>query len=233
MNKTQVMKELKTLGTAQNRKVYARHGVAGDLYGVSYANLGKLKKKLKVDHDLALELWATGNHDARVLATMIDDPDKVTARQLDAWSRELGDYVITGAFSGLAARTKAAPARMEKWIAARGEWVSSAGWSVVGGLAMSDGIVTDERFEGYLDVIESTIHIRPNRVRYAMNNALIAIGTRSAKLEKRAVAAARRIGKVEVDHGETGCKTPDAVTYIPKAAAHRRGRKKAGRQASY
>jgi len=62
------------MGTAQNRKVYARHGVGEDMYGVSYSNLGKLRKSIKRHHALAEQLWATGNHDARVLATMIADP---------------------------------------------------------------------------------------------------------------------------------------------------------------
>lgn len=224
MNKTEVLRELKKLGTARNRKVFGRHGVTGALYGVSCADLGTLKKKIKVDHELARELWASGNHDARVLAMMVGDPERVTARQLDTWVRELGDYVLTDAFSGLAGRSPLAPKRMEKWMAARGEWVCATGWNLLCGLAMSDREVPDERLEGYVKVIESTIDTRPNRARYAMNNALIAIGTRNRRLEKHAVAAARRIGPVQVNHGETGCRTPDAVTYIPRAAAHRRGK---------
>lgn len=225
MNTTEVLRQLKTLGTAQNRKVFARHGVTGDLYGVSCGNLGALKKKIKVDHELAVGLWASGNHDARILAMMVGDPEQVTARQLDTWIRDLGDYVLTDAFSGLAGRSPLAPKRMEKWMAARGEWVCATGWNLLCGLAMSDREVPAERLEHFIERIESTIDTQPNRVRYAMNNALIAIGTRDRTLEKHAVAAARRIGPVEVDHGETGCKTPDAVTYIPKAAAHRRGKR--------
>ena len=66
---------------------------------------------------------------------------------------------------------------------------------------------------------EREIHTRKNRVRYSTNNALIAIGARSSRLEKKALAIAKKIGRVEVDHGETGCKTPDAASYIPKARA--------------
>jgi len=59
-------------------------------------------------------------------------------------------------------------------------------------------------------------------VRNAMNNALIAIGIRNPHLEKKAIAAAQKIGKVEVDHGETGCKTPDAIPYIQKSLDRKR-----------
>jgi 3-methyladenine DNA glycosylase AlkD len=226
MNKAQVLKELKSLGTAQNRKVYGSHGVAGDLYGVSYANLGELTKKIKTDHALAEQLWDSGNHDARVLATMIADPSRITARQLDTWVKDLENYVLTDAFTALAAKAPLARKRMEKWIAARGEWISSAGWQILSRLAQSEDAPTDAFLEKSLSTIEAKIHSSKNRTRYAMNSALIAIGIRNPSLQKKAIEAARRIGKVQVDHGETGCKTPDAEAYIKKTFAHRRTRKK-------
>jgi len=222
MNKTEAMKQLRAMGTAQNRKVYARHGVAGPGFGVSYANLGKLKKSIKVDHELARSLWASGNHDARVLATMIADPQQITAKDLDQWVEQLDSYPITDAFAGLAAGSPLASKRVAKWTGSKEEWVSSAGWGLVTRLALADGALTDSACEKHLKTIESKIHKAPNRTRYAMNGALIAIGMRNATLGKQATAAAKRIGKVEVDHGETGCKTPDAAAYIQKAAARKR-----------
>lgn len=74
-------------------------------------------------------------------------------------------------------------------------------------------------FEELVPMIEAKIHQSKNHARYAMSNALIAIGMRSAKLEKLAITAAKRIGTVEVDHGETNCKTPEAVAYIKRARA--------------
>jgi 3-methyladenine DNA glycosylase AlkD len=99
------MRRLESMGTAQNRKVYSRHGVGEPMYGVSYANLGQLRREIKIDQALAERLWASGNHDARVLATMIADPTAVADRTLEAWSRQLDNYVITGALSDLVART--------------------------------------------------------------------------------------------------------------------------------
>jgi 3-methyladenine DNA glycosylase AlkD len=81
----QAVAELKKLGTDQNRTVYQRHGVGDKLYGVSFANLKNLKKEIKTDHELARRLWATGNHDARILATMIADPEEATPELLDSW----------------------------------------------------------------------------------------------------------------------------------------------------
>ncbi len=86
---------------------------------------------------------------------------------------------------------------------------------------MKDSQLPNSYFEQCLETIEREIHSRKNRVRDAMNNALIAIGIRNSELENLALAAAQRIGKVEVDHGETGCKTPDAAEYIRKTRDRR------------
>ena len=95
MTKTETLAKLKAFGTAQNRKVYRRHGVGEDLYGVSAADLKKLKKEIKTDHALAQQLWATGNHDARILATMIADPTAMKPSDLNTWARDLSNYIIT------------------------------------------------------------------------------------------------------------------------------------------
>ena len=80
MTKTQIMRKLKAAGSAQTHQIVRRHGVQGDLYGVPYGELTKLKRTIKVDHDLAEKLWATGNFDARYLATMIADPASMTSK---------------------------------------------------------------------------------------------------------------------------------------------------------
>ena len=100
MKLAEAMQRLEACGTAQNRKVYARHGVRAKMFGVSYANQGKLKKAIGVDHALAQKLWATGNHDACVLATMVADPDASTAKELATWARTLDSYVVTDALAG-------------------------------------------------------------------------------------------------------------------------------------
>ena len=212
-----ILAELKALGSAQTRTIYKRHGVGDNQYGVSYANLKTLKKKVNVDHGAAQQLWATGNHDARVLATMIADPKQADESLLDGWADELSNYVITDAFSGFAGKTAFIRQKMVQWTGSDDEWKGQTGWSLLASLAMSDASLPDGFFDPYLAIIAQDIHNRKNRVRYAMNNALIAIGTRSDALEQKAVAVAGQIGTVDVDHGETSCKTPDAASYIRKS----------------
>ena len=232
MNHEEVLEELKALGSEQTRKTYRRHGVEGDLYGVSYAGMGALKKRIKVDQELAERLWESGNHDARVLATMIGDPSLVKASLLDRWIKELSNYPITDAFATFAARTSHARSKMEKWSRSSNEWTGRAGWLVLAYLAGNDAEPGDAYFEPYLEIIERDIHSRKNRVKDAMNSALIAIGLRNPRLQKKALDAAGRIGKVEVDHGDTSCKTPDAADYIRKAEDHRKQRAARGNRQS-
>ena len=217
-----VLYELGQLGTDQNRKVYARHGVGPQMFGVSFANLDKLKKTLGTNHDLARQLWATGNHDARVLATKIADPARFSSRELDLWVKDLDNYVIADAFASLVAQTPWARRKMDVWGSVRGEWTGRVGWLLVAYLAKNDPTLTDEDLTKKLATIEREVHARKNRTRDAMNSALIAIGLRNPVLQEAALATAKRIGKVDVDHGETGCKTPDAASYIATAVVRKK-----------
>jgi 3-methyladenine DNA glycosylase AlkD len=216
MNLQETLDTLKSLGTEQNRKIYRRHGAGEDVYGVSFAHLKDLKKKIKTAHDLAVALWDSGNHDARMLAEMIADPKRLDAGTLDAWAKGLRNYVETNALGNLAAKSPHARETMARWLASDEELIASAGWRILAHAAMNEDALPDEYFERFLSTIERDIGDSQNRVRHEMNNALIAIGIRNPALQEKAFAAAARIGKVEVDHGETGCKTPDAVGYIRK-----------------
>ncbi len=216
MTEQEVMAELEAMGTAQNRKIYQRHGAQEPLFGVSYANLGVLRKRIKRDQPLAEALWATGNHDARVLATMIADPKAISHLTVDTWTRDLNSYPVADAVAGLVAKTPFARACVEPWVNSDEEWVERCGWHLIGQLAMTDKDLPDAYFTPYLARIADTIHGQKNRVREAMNNALIAIGGRNDSLANEATRVAKAIGTVHVDHGETGCRTPNPRPYIQK-----------------
>lgn len=224
MNDRDVLNELESLGSDQTRKTYKRHGVGEKQFGVSYANLGKLQKKIKTDHDLALKLWLSDIHDAQILASMIADPLRMTSKEIDTWAKSLSNYVLTDALAGLVSKTPLAREKAGSWTKSNHEWIGSAGWQILSGLAQRDPSLPDSFFLPYLDTIQAEIHKSKNRVRYAMNGALIGIGSRNSKLQKQALAVAAKIGKVDVDHGNTGCKTPDAASYIRKTIAHKQAK---------
>ena len=226
MTVQEVLQELESLGTAQNRKIYKRHGACENLYGVSFANLRQMAKQLKIDHALAQQLWTTRNHEAQLLASMIADPVTVEESLVDRWISELADRIVTSEFTDFVSKTRFFQAKTEEWLDSEDEWIGRAGWQLLALLAMNDIELPDSYFENHLEIIEREIHTQKNMVRDAMNSALIAIGIRNPALEEKALSAAKKIGKVEVDHGETSCKTPDAADYIRRTVERKKQRKK-------
>ncbi|MEK7469938.1 MAG: DNA alkylation repair protein [Planctomycetota bacterium] len=225
MTLAETMAALKKAGSEQTRKTYARHGAEAPMFGVSFATLKTLYNRIKVDHDLALALWDTGNFDARNLAVKIVDPAKMSPADLDRWAKSptasmCGGYVAHVAVEGPHARAKA-----DAWLTATNEWLRCSGWRLVAAMAQKDEATPEGWFLERLAEIEKTIHTAPNAERATMNQTVIAIGCRSASLRKAATAAAKRIGKVEVDHGDTSCETPDSAQYIDKAWAHSTSKK--------
>lgn len=179
-----------------------------------------MTKQIKVDHALAQSLWKSGNLDARTLALMIADAAKLTPAEAETWLRESNGCILLGYLAKLVARTLFAREKMAAWTKSKEEYPRTLGYSLLGALAgNADAPLSDEDYLKHLAQIEKTIHASPNRAKEAMNSALIAIGVHRPGLEKQAIATARRVGKVDVDHGETDCKTPDAEAYILKAKA--------------
>lgn len=226
-----LMRELESLGSESHRKTYARHGVKEPMFGVSYAHLGMLTKRLKTQHELALELWSTGNHDARVLATMIADRKRVDMALIARWLEDIEDHGTGGALATLASESPVALDVFQAYRDHPGEWQGQLAWSTLGRLATYSEGVDPAIFEDGLAQIEREIHGRPNRTRYSMIAAVVAIGTRSEHLRDLALAAGERIGKVEVDHGPTSCKTPDPAREIPKAFAHAQAKREKAKKA--
>lgn len=224
MTTAEVLQEMEKLGTEQTRKTYRRHGAGENLYGVKFGDMEKLRKKIKMDHDLAVELWATGNYDARNFALLIADPARTTEKTLNTWVKEVDNYGHAYAIGGYAAKTPYARKLAEKWAYSDKEWIGQSGWTILAHLANGNEL-PDEYFEPWLIGIGQDIHTRKNRVREAMNSALISIGSRGGHLTEHALATAVKIGKVEVDQGDTNCKTPDAAQYIEKALAHKARKK--------
>jgi len=216
------MAELKKAGSAQTRKTYARHGGSEPMFGVSFAKLKEMTKRIDVDHELALELWDTTNLDARNLAVKVVDPARMRPAELDRWARETWSTMrMCGGYVGMvAAEGPHGAKKAVQWLASGQVSVRGSGWTVVGQLAQRDEGIPDAFFERHISKIARTIHAAPNAERDVMNTTLIAIGGRSPALRKAALAAARKIGKVVVDYGNTSCKTPDAAQSIEKTWAY-------------
>ena len=213
---SEVMTILEKLGTEQTRKTWTRHGAKGPMFGVLFGELYKLMKRIDVDHELARELWATGNVDARNLALKIADPLAMTPDELDRWAIEVplpmcNLYVATLAAEGPHARNK-----VDEWLSSPNELLLASGWTLLGRLSdLDESFPEDELLRG-VKAIEKSIHSAPNEVKSVMNRTLITIGGRSSAMRKAVLAAAKKIGEVIIDHGDTSCKTPNIAEAVEK-----------------
>src|SRR5688572_5713610 len=154
LDAAQALKKLAALGTARTRRVLVRRGVTGAMFGVGLADLGKLARELRGRHELALELWESGNHDARLLATMIADPRRLGARELGRWVATLDNHVLTDAFAKLAASSPAGQGEALKWLAGHGEWVTTAGWSTLCWSLVADRAIDPSGSRRHLRMLE-------------------------------------------------------------------------------
>ena len=220
MTLDQVMSELEAKGTESYKRTMVRHGAKEPFFGVKISEMKIILKKLRGNQPLALQLYATGNGDAQYLAGMVADGAKMTPAQLQAWADRARWGMISGyTVPWVASEHPEAFALAMKWIDSPKEGVVVSGWHTLGALAAT---VPDEKlpvkaFSTLLDRVARTLKTVPDRVRYAMNSFVISCGTYVAPLGDKAIATARKMGKVEVDMGDTECKVPDAESYIMKA----------------
>ncbi len=219
MKTQEIVESLKKLGKPQTAAMYKRHGAGDNVFGTLTSEIAKLHKKIKMDHALAFDLWNTGNVESRILALQLFDPGKLTRADADRLLKEGQIRFLGGYLSGLLGRSPIGRATMYAWMASSDEFTREIGYGILGVILKDEpDSFSDADAEKMLATIEEQIHASANRARHAMNGALISIGVFKPGLRDKAIASAKRIGKVKVDHGETGCKTPDAIAYIDKVS---------------
>jgi 3-methyladenine DNA glycosylase AlkD len=190
-----ILAELRGMGSERNRAGMARYGInVENAFGVSVYELRRVAKNLGTDHDLALALWTTGNHEARLLACFVDDPAAVTAEQTEAWASEFDSWDICDqATTSLFDRTRHAWSKAADWAEREAVWIKRAGFALMAGLAAHDKSAPDRAFMELLPVIERGASDERNFVKKAVNWALRSIGKRNRALNAGALACARRI----------------------------------------
>lgn len=221
---TEILAELRALGSDSTRRTFIRHGAPSDPernFGVKVGDLKTVLKRTKTDHRLALELWETQNSDARYLAGLMADADRVTFEELDRWAHSadwsmLSEYTVPW----LAAESAHALRCGTTWIDSERESVASSGWCTLASamVTLPEAAIDPARFTALLDRVAATLPSAPNRVRYAMNGFVAAAGTYDPRLRPHAEAVARALGPVHVDMGGTACRVPDALETIAKSA---------------
>jgi len=173
----------------------ARFGIiAKNVYGVSKPKMDGLARKIGRDRSLALQLWDSGVHDARILAGMIDDASQVTAAQMDKWVRHFDNWdVCDGTCCHLFVFSEHAWQKAIEWSGRNEEFIKRAGFALMAYLAYRDKTARDAKFVSLLSIIEKNSADDRNFVRKAVNWALRNIGKRNLRLNRAAIRAAERL----------------------------------------
>ena len=195
----QVVDRLRSIGDPKAVEGMARFGIKpSNSFGVSVPKLRALAREIGRDHLLALKLWETELHDARLLATMIDDPRHVTAGQMEKWARDFDSWdVVDGCCGNLFDKTPFAVARAKEWCRREEEYEKRAGFVLMAELAVHDKNAKDQVFLDFLPLIIGGASDKRNFVKKAVNWSLRQIGKRNLKLNKATVSTALKILKME------------------------------------
>lgn len=190
-----IIRELKRHGNERNVAGMRRFGInPKNTLGVSIPILRGLAKHIGKNHALALRLWKTGIHEARILAAFIDNPKEVTPRQMDAWAKDFDSWDVCDQVTCfLFDRTPVAYAKAIQWSGAKEEFIKRAGFSLMAGLAWHDKTAQDGKFSPFLRCIEVQALDERNFVKKAVNWALRNIGKRNPALGHKAVQLAKKL----------------------------------------
>lgn len=215
-----ILDELRALGSPEGRAGMARYAInVENAFGVSVYELRKVAKRLGTDHALALALWATGRHEARLLACFVDDPAAVTGEQMETWAGDFDSWDICDqATTSLFDLTKHAWTKAAEWAKREEEWVKRGGFALMAGLAVHDKAAADRAYLTLFPLIERGAFDERNFVKKAVNWALRNIGKRNEVLNAAAMACAEKI-KATANRRAGGGRGGDAEVRAARWAA--------------
>ena len=224
--KNSVLRELKELADPKVREKMAYFGVnVPKAHGISAPVVHALSRRIGKNHGLAEDLWATGIHEAKILATLIGEPEKVTAKQMDRWAREFDGWdVVDAACRYLYAFSAPAWSKVDAWSRRKEEYVKRAAFSLMAYLSYLNKESPDSRFARLFPIIERESDDERNFVRKAVNWALRQIGKRNIALNRAAIETAERIRR----RGSRAARwiAADAVRELKSEAVQKRLRQK-------
>ena len=194
MTVKEVLTELKSLSNPAHFAQLERFGIeSSNALGIKIPDLRLFAKKVGKNHELALELWKTEIHEARILASFIDDPKQVTELQFDTWVKDFDSWDICDQCCSLLIQTPFAKAKIEAYSSADEEFVKRSAFVLMCALVIYDKKAGNESFSAYFELIEREAWDNRNFVRKAVNWALRQIGKRNEILRIKAIECAERI----------------------------------------
>lgn len=191
---SEVLTELKTLSNPAHFAQLERFGIENsNAFGIKIPDLRLFAKKIGKNHELALELWETGIHEARILASFIDDSKQVTEKQFDAWVRDFDSWDICDQCCSLLIQSPFAKDKIVSYSVANEEFVKRTAFVLICALVIYDKKAPNESFYPYFELMEREAWDEHNFVRKALNWALRQIGKRNEALRLKAIECAERI----------------------------------------
>ncbi|WP_316751807.1 DNA alkylation repair protein [Pedobacter gandavensis] len=219
MTVQEIMDELQSKGSEQIKNILLKHGVREPFFGVRVGDMKPIQKKIKMDYQLAKDLYATGNADAMYLAGLIADDQKMTKEELQTWvtqaiSTNISEWTVPWVTAGSRYGWELAL----EWIDHQEEYIAASGWATLCNLVAlkPDETLDIEALKGLLERVLREIPRADNRVRYQMNNFIIAVGAYVLPLTAAAIEVAKKLGVITINTNGTACKVPYAVDYILK-----------------
>ncbi len=199
MQYSEIIQEIKSMANPENVAGMARFGInVANAYGISVYTLRKMAKEIGKDHELALELWESGIHEARLLACLIDRPDMVTGEQMENWVKDFDSWDVCDVCCGhLFDRASAAYQKAREWSEREEEFVKRAGFALMAALSVHDKKASDEAMSEFLPIIKREAIDERNFVKKAVNWALRQIGKRNLKLNEMAIKTAGEIKQID------------------------------------
>lgn len=218
----EILERLRSLSDPEAVRGMARFGISPEnTYGVPVPELRRMSREAGKDHILAQGLWASGIHEARIIAGMVDRPEMVTEEQMEAWARDFDSWdVCDQCCMNLFDKTRFAYKKAEEWSKREEEFVKRAGFALMACLAVHDKKAEDKAFEVFLLLIKREASDDRNYVRKAVNWALRQIGKRNMRLNRLALETAKEIRGM--DSKAAGWVAGDAIRELESAAVRKR-----------
>ena len=198
MNYSEILKQLKELANPEIAEAKRNRGsLANNAYGIMVKNLKIIAKEIGTNHSLALKLFKSGIHEAKKLASMIDDPKKVTESQMETWVKKFDAWDICDCCcSSLFVKTSFAYKKIFEWSSREKEYEKRAAFTLMAHLVFHDKTSNDNKFEKFFPIIKRESIDERNFVKKAVNWALRQIGKRNINLNKKAITTAKEIKKI-------------------------------------
>lgn len=199
MNAAEIIRKLELLENPENFAGMARFGIATKkAFGISAPVLKEIAKDVKKQtgdrHSLALELWETGIHEARIIAYLIDDAKRVSEKQMETWAKDFDNWAICDGTCGhLFCKTEFAYQKVFEWSEREEEFIKRAGIVLIAWLAVHDKKASDEKIAQFLPILEKHANDERNFIKKAVNWSLRQIGKRNLNLNKLAIETAEKI----------------------------------------